>query len=136
FEAPPQLMMRVEMIAFAVAGLALVAAAVYELAGERAAYIAAWLLALEPASIFFSGILHKEPFMFLAEGLVAYGGARLWRRGTWTSLIPMIAGGLLATATRPYAGWFLGASAAVLALHAGLRRNSQSSSLALSAVCL
>jgi hypothetical protein len=74
--------------------------------------------------------------MFQAEGLVAYGGARLWRRGTWTSLVPLIAGCLLATATRPYAGWFLGASAAVLALHAGLRRNSASSSLVLSAVCV
>jgi hypothetical protein len=48
----------------------------------------------------------------------------------------MIVGCLLATATRPYVGWFLAASTAVLALHAGLRRNSASSSLALSAVCI
>ena len=53
----------------------------YELAGPRPARIAAWLLALEPASIFFSSLLHKEPLMYMAEGLVVYGGAVLWKRG-------------------------------------------------------
>ena len=39
--------------------------------------LAAWLLAFEPTNVFFSGILHKEPFMLLAEGLVAFGGPSL-----------------------------------------------------------
>jgi hypothetical protein len=111
-----------------------VSAAVYELAGSRPAVITAWVLAFEPANVFFSGILHKEPFMFVAEGLVAYGGARLWKRGDYRALVPMVIGCLLATATRPYVGWFLAAAAAVVALHAGLRRNSASGSLALAAV--
>jgi hypothetical protein len=136
FEHPPLMMLRIEVIAFAVCGIALLAGAVHELAGPRAALIAAWVLAFEPANVFFSGILHKEPFMFLAEGLVVYGGARLWKRGDYRALVPMIAGCLLATATRPYVGWFLAAGSAVIALHAGLRRNSASGSLALSAVCL
>jgi hypothetical protein len=131
---PPQVMIRIEVIAIAVCGLALLAAAVHELAGPRAALIAAWVLALDPANIFFSGILHKEPFMFLAEGLAAYGGARLWKRGDYRALIPMIAGCLIATATRPYVGWFLAAASAVLALHAGMRRNSASGSFALTVV--
>lgn len=134
FGDAPQTMLRVEVIALAVAGLALVAAAVYELAGSRSAVITAWVLAFEPANVFFSGILHKEPFMFLAEGLVAYGGARLWKRGDYRALVPMVIGCLLATATRPYVGWFLAAAAAVVALHAGLRRNSASGSLALAAI--
>jgi predicted PurR-regulated permease PerM len=86
--------------------------------------VTAWILAFEPTSIFFSGILHKEPFMLLAEGMVSYGGARLWKRGQLTALIPMVVGCLLATATRPYAGWFLSAAAAAVALHAGLKRRS------------
>lgn len=136
FDNPPSMVLRFEVIAFAVSGLALIAAAVYELAGPRAATITAWLLAFEPASLFFSGIVHKEPFMMLAEGLVAYGGARLWKRGNYIALVPMIAGSALAMATRPYAGWFLAAAAAIVALHAGLRRNSASGSFALSAVCI
>lgn len=124
FGLVPQMMLRAEVIAVAVCGLALLAAAVHELAGPKAARITAWILALEPTSIFFSGILHKEPFMMLAEGMVAYGGAKLWKRGQFSALIPMTIGCLLATATRPYAGWFLSAGAALVALHAGLTRHS------------
>ena len=65
-------------------GIVLLSAAVYELAGPRPALIAAWILALEPANIFFSSLLHKEPLMYLAEGLVAFGGAVLWKRGNLT----------------------------------------------------
>jgi len=134
FDPAPDMMLRIEVIAIAVAGLALLAAAVYELAGARAAVITAWVLALEPANVFFSGILHKEPFMMLAEGLVAYGGARLWKRGDRRAFVPMIIGCLLATATRPYVGWFLAAATAAVALHASMRRNTASASVVLALV--
>lgn len=130
----PELTLRFSVIALAVAGLAFFATAVYELAGARAAIITAWILALEPTGIFFSGILHKEPFMFLAEGLAAFGGAMLWKRGDMRALVPLVLGCLIATATRPYVGWFLAAAAALVALHASLRRNSPSGSLALATV--
>jgi len=136
FRPPPDVMLRIEVISLAVVGMALLAAGVYELAGRRAAVIVAWVLALEPANVFFSGILHKEPFMLLAEGLVAYGGAILWRRGDFRALVPMIAGCLLATATRPYVGWFLSAATAAVALHASLRSTSPRRSLVLAAVVL
>jgi hypothetical protein len=124
------------VISFAVVGLTLLAAAVYELAGPRPAWIAAWLLALEPTGVFFSGLLHKEPFMFLAEGMVVFGGAVLWKRGDLRALIPMVLGCLIATATRPYVGWFLAAAAAFVALHASLKCGSATRSLALSAIIL
>jgi hypothetical protein len=136
FSAPPDMMLRIQVITFAVAGLALLAAAVYELAGPRPALVTAWVLALEPANVFFSGILHKEPFMMFAEGLVAYGGARLWKRGDLRAFAPMIVGCLIATATRPYVGWFLAAATAVMALHASVRRNSASTSVVLAFVML
>lgn len=131
-----EMMLRFEMIALAVVGLTLLSAAVYELAGPKTALIAAWVLALEPTGVFFSGLLHKEPFMFLAEGMVAFGGAVLWKRGDLHALVPMVVGCLIATATRPYVGWFLAASAAFVALHASLKRGSASRSLALSVVVL
>jgi hypothetical protein len=124
FDRVPDMMLRTEVIAISICGLMLLAAAVHVLAGRRAAVVAAWILALEPASIFFSGIVHKEPFMLLAEGMVAYGGAKLWKTGRFTSLIPMILGCLLASATRPYVGWFLAFASAAVALHVGLRRRS------------
>jgi hypothetical protein len=131
--APPELMLRVEMITFSVIGLALLAAAVYELAGPRPAVIAAWVLALEPTNIFFSSLIHKEPLMYMAEGMVAFGGATLWKRGRLYSLAPMIVGCLIATATRPYVGWFLAAAAAVVVFHASVTRRRGLQSLVLAA---
>jgi hypothetical protein len=134
--APPDLLLRIEMVTFAVVGIGLLGAAVYELAGARASRIALWVLALEPANIFFSSLLHKEPLMYLAEGLVAYGGAVLWKRGKLTALLPMILGCLIATATRPYVGWFLTAAAAAIVLHASLTRQRGLRSFALTTTCV
>ncbi len=131
---PPSLMLRIEMVVFAVLGIALLSAAVYELAGRRAALIAAWLLALEPSNIFFSSLLHKEPLMYFAEGLVAFGGATLWKRGEFKALVPMTAGCLIAIATRPYVGWFLTAAAAAVVLHASLTRQRGLRSFALTTI--
>jgi hypothetical protein len=117
----PEFALRVVQVGLSVAGLVLLAAAVYELAGPRAALICAWILALEPTNVFFSSLLHKEPNMLLATGLVAFGGALLWRRADPRSL-PIMAGGcLIAAATRGYASWFLIAAAAAITLHTGLR---------------
>jgi len=133
--APPELLLRTEMVLFATVGMALMCAAVWELAGPRPARIAAWILALEPANIFFSSLIHKEPLMYLAEGLVVFGGAVLWKRGKLTALIPMVIGCLLAMATRPYVGWFLTGAAAAVVLHASLTRQRGLRSLALTCTC-
>jgi hypothetical protein len=117
----PELALRVTQIGIAIAGLVLLAAAVYELAGPRASVLAMWLLALEPASIFFSGLLHKEANLLLSIGLVAIGGAMIWKRGQPRYLALIAAGCLIAVATRPYAGWFLIAAGAAIVLHTGLR---------------
>ena len=119
---PSLLTLRVEMITFSVVGLTLLTAAVYELAGAQAARVAAWILALEPANVFFSSLLHKEPLMYMAEGAVAFGGAVYWTRGKLLALVPIVFGCLIAIATRPYAGWFLGAAAVAVILHASLTR--------------
>jgi hypothetical protein len=117
----PELALRVTQVGIAVIGLVLLAAAVYELAGPRASVLAMWLLALEPAGVFFSSLLHKESNMMFAIGLVALGGAKLWKRGEPRFLISVAVGCLVAVATRHYAGWFLIAAAAAIVLHAGLR---------------
>lgn len=132
FGQPPELALRVTQSALSVAGLVLMATAVYELAGPRAARLTLWILAFEPANVFFSSLLHKEPLMFLGEGLVAFGGAQLWSRGRLRAIVPMAAGCLIAVATRPYVGWFLIAAAAAITLHSSLRHRSSAAPRALS----
>ena len=74
--------------------------------------------------------------MYLAEGLVVFGGALLWKRGKLTALVPMVVGCLLAMATRPYVGWFLTAAAATVVLHASLTRQRGLRSFALTTTCV
>ena len=113
--------MRITQVGIATLGLILILAAIYDLANARAARFAAWLFALEPASIFFNSALHKEPLMELAAGLVVYGGTRLWLRLDVRGILLCALGGLIAVETRAYAGWFLVAAAVVVLLLAALR---------------
>lgn len=132
----PDLALRSVQIGIAAAGLILLAAAVHDLAGGRASLAAAWVLALEPTSVFFSSLLHKEANMLLATGLVVYGGTRLWQRGDVIAVLPVTAGCLIAIATRPYVGWFLIAAGALVTLHAAGRRPQLSSVALMAAVAL
>jgi hypothetical protein len=132
----PDLVMRFAQAGIAVAGLALLATAVYELAGPRAAVIAAWLLAFEPSNVFFSTLLHKEPNLLLAGGLVAFGGAAMWKSAKLQYLWPVTLGCLIAVATRPYAGWFLIAAGAAILLHTGLRTRAEGGARSLTFVAL
>jgi hypothetical protein len=121
FDASPT-SMRISQIAISMAGLILLVAAVHELAGPRAGRLAAWVLMLEPAGIFFDSALHKEPLMLLASGAVVYGATRIWRKLDYTGILIAAAGGAIAVATRGYAGWFLVSGVVLLILHASLRR--------------
>jgi hypothetical protein len=114
--------LRVTQIGIALLGIVLILAAVHDLAGGRASRLAAWLLALEPASIFFNSGLSKEPLMELASGLIVFGGVKIWKRLDPTGFILCALGGLIAIETRSYAGWFLVSAAVLLTLHASLRR--------------
>ena len=114
--------LRITQIGISMLGMILIFAAVYDLAGGRAARLAAWLLAFEPASLFFNSELHKEPLMVLASGLVVFGGTKIWRRFDLNGAMLAALGGAIAVETRSYAGWFLVSAAVLLTLHAALRR--------------
>ena len=131
------LTLRITQIGLAVAGLAFLAAAVYDLAGPSAARVAAWLMALEPTNILFSGYLHKEPLITFAVGLTAYGSALMWRRRSLGALTLMCAGCAVAWLSRPYAGWFISGAAIAIALHAAMRtqQGRRAALLAATLVC-
>jgi hypothetical protein len=114
--------LRATQVGIATLGIVFLAAAVYDLAGPRAARLTTWVLAFEPASIFFNSALHKEPLMVLASGLMVFGASKMWRRLDLWGIAVMALAGLIAVKTRPYAGWFLISAGAIVVLHASLRR--------------
>ena len=112
--------MRVTQVVLTMIGLLCVCAAVHDLAGPRAARLAAWLVMLEPANLFFSSILHKEPLIYLGAGLVCLGCVRVWRAIDAWGLGLIAVGCYIAITTRSYAGYFLLAGAVFACLHASL----------------
>jgi hypothetical protein len=114
--------LRVTQVGIASLGLVFMATAIHDLAGARAAKLTMWILAFEPASIFFNSILHKEPLMELAGGLMVFGASKIWRRLDLSGLLLMALAGFIAVKTRPYAGWFLISAGAIVVLHGSLRR--------------
>ncbi len=114
--------LRMTQIGISMLGLILILAAVYDVGGARPARLGAWILAIEPASLFFNSAIHKEPLMLLASGLVVFGGTKIWRRFDLTGALWCALGGVIAVETRSYAGWFLVSAAVFVLLHASLRR--------------
>lgn len=118
---PGTLVLRLTQMSLSLAAIALLSAAVYNLAGRTAALATAWIVALEPSGVVFSAILNKEAPMFLAEGLVLYGVSTLSRKPIWHALAALGGGCAIGFATRPYAGAFIGVSLLVTLLVITLR---------------
>ena len=118
---------RVVQVGVAMLGSLFMAAAAYDLAGPRASRWTAWLIAIEPSSIFFNSGILKEPMMELAAGIVAFGGVWFWKRLDIRGIIICALGCLIAIETRAYAGWFMTAAVVMLVLHASLRSMRYSS---------
>ena len=114
--------LRVTQVGLAMLGILLIVVAIYDLTGPRAARISAWVFALEPASIFYNGILHREPLLVLASGLVIFGGAKIWTKLELRGVLLYGLGCVIAVSTRPYAGWFLITAGLLLILHASMRQ--------------
>ena len=114
--------LRITQVGISLAGVLLLAAAVYDIAGPGPARLTAWLLNLEIASLFFNQLLGKEALMELASGLVVFGGAKVWRHLDYKGLALMGLGAVIAVFTREYVGWFLAAGAVAMTANAALRQ--------------
>jgi hypothetical protein len=114
--------LRLVQCLIATIGIALIGAAVADLAGSKAGVIAAWILAIEPSNVFFSTILQKESFVVLGEGLVLLGVAHGVVKRTVLSVGITGLGLVVVLAVRPYAAAFLLLAVILVALQLGLRR--------------
>lgn len=123
--------LRVTQVGIALLGFIFMLAAAYDLAGPRASRLAAWLLAFEPASIFFNTEIHKESLMELGAGLAAFGGVWLWKRLDIRGILICALGCAICIMTRGYAGWFLAGGCAMLLVHASLRNVTRNRGVAL-----
>lgn len=119
---PGALSLRLINAGIACAGILVLAAAVHDLAGRRAAIITTVIVSVEPSGVLFSTILQKESIVLFAGGCVALGGARL-RDGDVRHGVLWAAGGLaLALSARPYAASFLAMGIAVFVAIEAIRR--------------
>ena len=118
----PDMALRMTQIGIAMLGILLIVAAIHDVAGPRAARLGMWVLALEPADVFFNSILHREPLLVLASGLVVFGGTKIWAKLELNGVLVLGLGCAIAVATRPYAGWFLMTGGLLLILWASLRQ--------------
>lgn len=131
--------LRVVQAALAVAAIGLMAVAVNRLAGRYAALAAAWFVAVEPTSVLFTTLLHKESLVFLGEGLFLVGVAACWTRRTLHGLPALLGGAALVALVRPYAGVFLFAAGAAVTgylVATGLGPERRRSALGIAAVAI
>jgi hypothetical protein len=112
---------RVTQIAISVVAIAIVAIAVAELAGPKAALVAAWITALEPGGVFYSGLLLKEPVVLLGEALVVLGCVRMYTRRNPAAAGFMVVGLVPVALVRPHVAIALGVACLVTTLHAAAR---------------
>src|SRR3954465_5530872 len=113
--------LRITQIGITVVGVGVVPIAVPALASPRAGVIVAWLLAVEPGSVFLSGFLLKEPLVLLGEAFLILGCVRMYTRREATSLVWMAAGLALAGAIRPYLVLGGGAACVLVLIPSALR---------------
>jgi Dolichyl-phosphate-mannose-protein mannosyltransferase len=109
--------LRIVQGAIAVVAIALVALAVERMAGRRAALVAAWFLALEPTTVLFTTLLHKESFVFLGEAVFLLGLVQSWTTRNFRGAPLALAGIGVILLVRPYAGQILLAAYVVFAVY-------------------
>ena len=119
--------MRIVQVGIALSGVVLILAAIYDLASARAARLAAWLSAFEPASLFFNSALHKEPNYGARDRPGRLGGTMIWQRLDLRGGLLCGLGGLIADRDALLRGLVSGQCRGARALHAALRQPRSSS---------
>jgi hypothetical protein len=120
--------LRLEQIGFSLAAVVIVSGTASKIGGPRAGLIAAWVAALEPSTIYFSGLLHQESLCMLGEALLLAALVDAWTRlrardrFTCKTVCLALAGLALIFGTRSYMAFFAGVAVVLVVLGAALCR--------------
>lgn len=126
--------LRLEQIGFSLAALVIASAVAGRIGGRRAGLIAAWVIAVEPSSVYFAGLLHQESLFMVGDALVLSGLVDVWTRDAgWRGpTCAVLAGLALVFGTRSYMAFFVTVAVVLVLVGAELcRRLGQTRGLAL-----
>ncbi len=117
--------LRLEQIGLSLAAVIGISSTAGRIGGRRAGLIAAWILAVEPSSVYFAGLLHQESLSMVGEALLLAALVDAWIGDTrwWSPVVAGAAGLALIFGTRAYMAFFAGVAAILVLAGAGLCRN-------------
>ncbi len=116
--------LRLEQIALSLIAITGVSLLASRLGGRRAGLIAAWILAVEPSSVYFAGLLHQESLCTVGEALLLWALVDCWLRdhGWRRPVLVGIVGVALIFGTRSYMAFFAGVAVVLVLVGAVAQR--------------
>ncbi len=116
--------LRLEQIGLSLAAVVVVSSTAGKIGGPRAGLIAAWIVAIEPSSVYFAGLLHQESLSMVGEALLLAALVDAWIGETrwWPPVLAAVAGLALIFGTRAYMAFFAGVAAILVLAGAALCR--------------
>ncbi len=116
--------LRLEQIALSLIAIIVVSLLASRLGGRLAGLIAAWILAVEPSSVYFAGLLHQESLCTVGEALLLCALADCWLRdhGWRRPLLLGVVGVALIFGTRSYMAFFAGVAVVLVLVGAVAQR--------------
>jgi hypothetical protein len=116
--------LRLEQIGLSLAAVIGISATAGKVGGRRAGLIAAWIAAVEPSSVYFSGLLHQESLCMVGEALLMAALVDAWMRDRpmWRPLCTGLIGLGLIFGTRSYMAFFAAVAAVLVLIGAAVCR--------------
>jgi Dolichyl-phosphate-mannose-protein mannosyltransferase len=116
--------LRLEQIGFSLTALVIASAVAGRIGGRRAGLIAAWIMAIEPSSVYFAGLLHQESLCMVGDALLLSGLVDAWTCDAgWRGPSCVVLAGLaLVFGTRSYMAFFVAVAVILVLIGAELCR--------------
>jgi hypothetical protein len=116
--------LRLEQVGLSLAAVIIASSTAGKIGGRRAGLTTAWIAAVEPSCVYFSGLLHQESLSMLGEAILLAALVDLWMRDTpaWQPLGAGLLGLAVIFGTRAYMAFFAGVAVVLVVVGAELTR--------------
>ena len=116
--------LRLEQIGLSLAAVIIASSTAGKIGGRRAGLITAWIAAVEPSCVYFSGLLHQESLSMLGGAILLAALVDLWMRDTpaWQPLGAGLLGLAVIYGTRAYMAFFAVVAVVLVVVGAELTR--------------